>query len=198
MKFLGTLMVVVIFVSVSGFVVTSTNASAASCGLTGIQISMGGQTSGQQQQVIITASPSCWSGSVGINRGNVDTNLISVSVKNGAGSGQITMIDTTQEVHPYASNPGLRGNNIIIPCGCTGTGLTKLSISNTGSKVTITATPSTWAGSVEIVTSTGTQLASVSVPSSPGHYTVSNVASEAGVSIHAVYSGIVSNSISLP
>jgi len=196
MKFLRYALVILVL-SISALTMISTNSQATACGLSNIQISLGSQTS-TQQQVIVTATPSCWSGSVGINRGNVDANLISVSVKNGEGSGQITKIGTTQEVHPYANNPGLRGNNVIIPCSCSGTGLTGLSITATGTgKVTVDATPSTWAGSVEIVTSTGAKVASVSVPSSPGHVTIST-ASEGGLTIHATYSGIVSNSMTLP
>lgn len=193
---LNALILIGFIVMVSTVSVPPVFAASTSCGLKNIQIAAGSQTS-NTQQVIITATPSCWSGSVGINRGNVDTNLISVSVKNGQGNGEITKIDTTQEVHPYADNPGMRGNNIIIPCSCSGTGLTKLSISATGNGITIDATPSTWAGTVEIVSSSGSTLASVSVPSSPGHVTLST-SKENGETIHAVYSSIISNSLTLP
>jgi hypothetical protein len=197
MKVLCLVLIAFIFVGCSGF---ATASSAAGCGLSKIQISTGTETS-KAQQVIVTATPSCWSGSVGVNRGNVDTNLITVSVKNGQGTGLVTKIDTTQEVHPYASNPGLRGNNIIIPCSCSGSGLTKLTISSSGSskteKITITATPSTWAGSVEMVSLTGAVLATVNVPSSPGHVTIT-AGAEDSETVHAVYLGIISNSITLP
>lgn len=189
-------MVLLVFTfSVGSLTIPVAFAASPACTLSSISISAGTQTS-STQQVIVTSTPSCWSGSVGINRGNVDTNLISVSVKNGEGTGEITKIDTTQEVHPYADNPGMRGNNIIIPCSCSGSGLTKLSISAAGDRITIDATPPTWAGSVEIVSSSGATLASVSVPSSPGHVTLS-ISKEGGETIHAAYSGIVSNSLTL-
>jgi hypothetical protein len=195
---LSLFLIAFLFVGGSGFFVTAS--SAAGCGLSKIQISAGTETS-KTQQVIVTATPSCWSGSVGINRGNVDTNLITVSVRNGRGTGSITKIDTTQEVHPYSNNPGLRGNNIIIPCSCSGTGLTRLTLSSSGSgkteTITITATPSTWAGIVEMVNSTGSVLATVSVPSSPGHVTLTAGARDSET-VHAVYAEIISNSITLP
>jgi len=70
--------------------------------------------------VTITATPSCWSGSVQVNQGNQDTNLITVNVVSGHGTGVVQRQETTGTcaqscIHPYASNPGMRGNNIMVP-----------------------------------------------------------------------------------
>lgn len=191
-----------IVLTVFGFLASSnltTAVGASNCGLSRIQISAGTETS-RTQEVIVTATPSCWSGSVGVNRGNVDTNLITLTVRNGVGRGSIVKIDTTQEVHPYASNPGMRGNNIIIPCLCDGTGLKRLSlvVSRSGKSsatLTVSATPSTWAGTVSIVTLAGRIVGSVDVPSSSGHVTLTIQGTEI---VHAIYSGVTSNSVTLP
>ena len=132
-------------------------AAGATCNLTKVQIA-GGTLTATTEKITITATPSCWSGQVGVNRGNIDYHLITVTVTSGQGTGILSKIGTTQEVHPYAS--GVRGNNIIIPCACVGTGLAGLSIAQTKltattETITITATPSTWAGTVNIVNSAG-------------------------------------------
>jgi hypothetical protein len=166
---------------------------ATNCSLSKVQIAAGTETA-KTQQVIVTATPSCWSGSVMINRGNVDTNLITVTVRNGVGSGLVAKIDTTQEVHPYSTNPGMRGNNIVIPCFCSGTGLTRLLLTVSRNTLTVTAMPSTWAGTVNIVSLTGKILTQVNVPSSPGHVTIRVADSE---TVRAIYSGIISNSVTI-
>jgi hypothetical protein len=193
---LALLVVAFLVVGSSSFAIVS---SGASCNLTRIQISTGSMTP-SSEKVLVTATPSCWSGAVSINRGNVDYNLITVNVLKGQGTGSIVRIGTTQEVHPYAGNPGLRGNNIIIACSCSGTGLTGLSIAGmkvTGSTetISITATPSTWAGSVNVVNSIGNVLASANVPSSPGRVTVSINLAESAEQVHADFSGINSNTL---
>jgi len=193
-------LVAFLFIGSGGFATVS---SGASCNLTNVTIA-GGTLAATTETVSVTAAPSCWIGQVGFNRGNVGSNLITVTVTNGHSTGVITRIDTTQEVHPYANGPGIRGNNIIIPCSCSGTGLTGLSIAQTKSTATtvtisITATPSTWAGTVNIVNSAGKVLATASVPSSPGHATITSISGAATAQlVHAVFSGINSNTITVP
>jgi len=198
-NYLALILVAFLFVGGSSFAIVS---AGAGCNLSKLTIA-GGASTAKTETVSVTATPSCWSGKVGINRGNVDQNLITVTLTNGHGSGVVTKIDTTQEVHPYGGS--VRGNNIIIPCACSGTGLTKLTIAQTGMSktsvtISITATPSTWAGTVSIMSSTGSVLATAAVPSSPGHATIAIKGSgaQASLAIYAVYSGIKSNTVNLP
>jgi hypothetical protein len=175
--------------------------TGASCNLTRIQVATGSQTA-TTEMVLVTATPSCWSGLVDINRGNIDFHLISVSVNSGHGTGSLLKISTTQEVHPYATNPGLRGNNIIIACGCIGTGLTGLSITQSklttkSETISIVASPSTWAGTVNIVDSTGTVLLSATIPSSTGYATIA-LNADGSELVHVVYSKINSNAMNIP
>jgi len=111
--FSATIFVVFVFlVSCSNFAAASTG--VASCTLTKVHISAGTMTT-KSETVMITTTPSCWSGQVEVNRGNVDYHLITVTVTNGHGTGTVVRISVSQNVHPYAVNPGLRGNNMIVP-----------------------------------------------------------------------------------
>jgi len=110
-NYLALILVAFLFIGSSGFAPVS---SGASCNLTKIRIA-GGTMTATTEKVSITATPSCWSGQVEVNRGNVDFHLITVTVSNGHGTGSIIRISIAQSVHPYALNPGLRGNNIVVP-----------------------------------------------------------------------------------
>ncbi len=110
-NYLALILVAFFFVGGTGFAPVS---AGASCNLTKIQIAAGTMTA-TSEKVSITATPSCWSGKVEVNRGNVDFRLITVTVANGQGIGSIVRISVAQNVHPYALNPGMRGNNVIVP-----------------------------------------------------------------------------------
>ena len=92
----------------------ATASNGSSCQLSKIRISAGTLTS-KTETILLTATPTCWSGQVSVNRGNVDFHLITVTVTNGHGTGMIIRTSVAQNIHPYANNPGLRGNNIIVP-----------------------------------------------------------------------------------
>jgi hypothetical protein len=97
----------------------SPSSFAATCHLTKIQISSAGLTA-TTEKVALTATPSCWSGAVSVNQGNRDFHLITVNVVAGHGIGIVQRQEASGPcpiycIHPYASNPGLRGNNILIP-----------------------------------------------------------------------------------
>ncbi len=95
------------------------NSSAATCHLTKITVAGGGLTA-NSERVTITATPLCWSGSVEVNRGNADVHVITVQVIHGIGAGFVPRLEYSSPcdvycVHPYATNPGLRGNNLVVP-----------------------------------------------------------------------------------
>jgi len=115
-NYLALALVAFLFMGSSGFALVSIGAS---CNLTKVRIT-GGTMSANTEQVTITATPSCWSGSVQVNQGNKDTNLITVTVTAGHGTGIVQRQEITGPcpqycIHPYATNPGMRGNNIIVP-----------------------------------------------------------------------------------
>ncbi|MDA4130740.1 MAG: hypothetical protein OK457_08210 [Thaumarchaeota archaeon] len=103
-------------VGISGLAISS---SAASCQLTKVWISQS-LLYANTVKVQITATPSCWSGAVDVNRGNADVHVITVQVTHGSGSGIVPRLELSSPcsvycVHPYATNPGLRGNNLVVP-----------------------------------------------------------------------------------
>jgi hypothetical protein len=117
-KYLSVLVLVAFafIASSSNFAVAS---SAAGCNLTKIHISAGTMAA-NTETVIITATPSCWSGAVQVNQGNQDHNMITVNVVAGHGTGVVQRQETSGScaqfcIHPYATNPGMRGNNILVP-----------------------------------------------------------------------------------
>jgi len=115
-SYLALALVALAFIGSSSFVLVSTGSS---CNLTTIRIA-GGTMSANTEQVVITATPSCWSGSVDVNRGNADVHVITVQVIAGHGTGIVQRQETTGTcaqycIHPYATNPGMRGNNILVP-----------------------------------------------------------------------------------
>jgi len=115
-NYLALAIVTFLFIGSSGFALVSTGAS---CNLTKVKIA-GGTMSANTEQVIITATPSCWSGSVEVNQGNQDAHLITVTVTAGHGTGIVQRQEITGTcaqycIHPYATNPGMRGNNIMVP-----------------------------------------------------------------------------------
>jgi len=115
-NYLALALIAFLFTGSSGFALVSTGAS---CNLTTVRIA-GGTLSANTEQVIITATPSCWSGSVAVNQGNQDTHVITVTVTAGHGTGIVQRQEITGPcaqycIHPYATNPGMRGNNIMVP-----------------------------------------------------------------------------------
>ncbi len=115
-NYLALALIAFLFIGSSSFATVS---SGASCNLTKIRIA-GGTLSANTEQVIITATPSCWSGSVAVNQGNQDAHLITVTLIAGHGTGIVQRQEITGPcaqycIHPYAMNPGMRGNNIVVP-----------------------------------------------------------------------------------
>ncbi len=111
---LGVMLVVT--VGTIGLVISS---AAATCHLTKVWISQSAMAA-NTEKVLITATPSCWSGPVEVNRGNMDTHVITVQVIAGSGFSVVPRLEVSSPcsqycIHPYVTNPGLRGNNIIVP-----------------------------------------------------------------------------------
>lgn len=113
-KFASYVTVFALVAVVLGSAGLTTASSAATCKLTKIWIAQASLTA-TTEKVSITATPLCWSGAVQVNRGNVDFHLITVQVTKGHGTGTVQRISAAQSIHPYATSPGLRGNNIIVP-----------------------------------------------------------------------------------
>ena len=95
------------------------NSSAATCSLTKITITAGKMTA-NTLTIWITPTPLCWSGYVEVNRGNADVHVITLLVSHGVGTGIVPRLENSSPcyiycVHPYAINPGLRGNNLVVP-----------------------------------------------------------------------------------
>jgi hypothetical protein len=118
-KFLNYFAISLVALAFLGTASLAPSSFAATCHLTKIQISQAGLTA-TTEKVALTATPSCWSGAVDVNQGNRDFHLITVSVVAGHGIGVVQRQETTGAcsiycIHPYAPNPGVRGNNIFIP-----------------------------------------------------------------------------------
>lgn len=118
-KFLNYFAISLVALAFLGTASLTPSSFAAACHLTKIQISQAGLTA-NTEIVALTATPSCWSGSVDVNQGNRDFHLITVNVVAGHGTGTVQRQETTGPcpiycIHPYAPNPGVRGNNILIP-----------------------------------------------------------------------------------
>jgi hypothetical protein len=113
-KFASYVTIIALFALVLGSAGLSTTTSAATCKLTKIWIAQA-SLSPTTEKVSITATPLCWSGAVQVNRAAVDFHLITVQITNGHGTGTVLRTGVIQPIHPYATNPGLRGNNIMVP-----------------------------------------------------------------------------------
>ena len=171
-------------------------------GLTALHVALG-TTTATTAVVHVTATPLTFSGTVALNRNAVDTFVTNVTVTAGHGQGTVPRLATglQNNIHAYDTAFAIRSNNLPIPPLQGGVNLTSLSIAQasltaSAESIRITARPTNWVGTVDILSASGTVLDTV--PVSGGTATASIPRIQVAQVVHANSGTINSGTLTVP